>query len=75
VANRAITEAYDIAVTNVTPLKTIAGQGYTMNINITVANQGEFTETFNVTLYANTTTIETRQITLTSLNSTTITYI
>jgi hypothetical protein len=45
-----------------------------MNINVTVENQGDYTETFNVTLYVNTTTIETKQITLTSLNSTTITY-
>jgi len=74
VTNRAITEAYDIATTNVTPLKTVVGQGYNMNINVTVTNQGDFTETFNVTLYANTTTIETKQITLTSLNSTTITF-
>jgi hypothetical protein len=64
----------DIAVLSVNPLKTIVGQGYTMQINVTVANQGDYMETFNVTLYANTTTIKTREITLTSLNSTTITY-
>jgi hypothetical protein len=67
-------QKHDIAVLSVNPLKTIVGQGYTMQINVTVANQGDYMETFNVTLYANTTTIETRQITLTSLNSTTITY-
>ena len=65
---------HDIAVLSVNPLKTIVGQGYTMQINVTVANQGDYMETFNVTLYANTTTIETKQITLTSLNSTTITF-
>jgi hypothetical protein len=64
----------DIAVLSVNPLKTIVGQGYTMQINVTVANQGDYMETFNVTLYANTTTIKTREITLTSLNSTTITF-
>jgi len=72
--NRAITEAYNTATTNVMPLKTVVGQGCSMNVNVTVVNKGDFTETFDVTLYANTTTIETRQITLTSLNSTTITY-
>jgi hypothetical protein len=72
--NRAITEAYNTATTNITPQKTIVCQGYTMNINVTVTNKGEFTETFNVTLYANTTKIETKQITLTSATSTTITY-
>ena len=65
---------HDITITDVTPLKTVVGQGYSMNINVTVANQGDFTETFNVTLYANTTTIETKQITLTNGASTTITF-
>ena len=74
ITNRAIKEAYNTATTNITPQKIVVCQGYTMNINVTIANQGDFTETFNVTLYANTTTIETKQITLTSLNSTTITF-
>ena len=73
-AKRSPTEAHDIAITNVTLIKTVVGQGYRMNVNVTVVNQGDYTETFNVTLYANTTTIETREITLTNLNSTTITY-
>jgi outer membrane protein assembly factor BamB/PKD repeat protein len=72
--NRAITEAYDTATTNVTPLKTIVGQGYSVHINVTVANQGEFTETFNVKVYANTTVISQTEVTLTSGNSTTITF-
>jgi len=45
-----------------------------MNINVTVANQGDLTETFNVTLYANTTVIQTIQATLASKASTTLTY-
>jgi len=45
-----------------------------MNINITVENQGDFTETFNVTLYANTTAIETKQVTLISGTLTTLTF-
>jgi parallel beta-helix repeat protein len=72
--NRAITEAYDITTTNVTPLKTVVGQGYSMRTNITVTNRGDFSETFNVTLYANTTAIATQTITLTSGNSTTVTF-
>jgi hypothetical protein len=67
-------QKHDIAVLSVNPLKTIVGQGYTMNINVTVANQGDFTETFNATIYINTTPIETKQITLTNGASTTITY-
>lgn len=64
----------DIAITNVTPCKTIVGQSYTMKINVTVENQGDTTQTWNVTTYANTTLIETKEITLPSGNSTTITF-
>jgi len=49
---------HDVAVTNVTtsktgcvPMSTIC-QGYTARVNVTVANQGDFPETFNVTAYA-----------------------
>lgn len=50
---------HDIAVTNLTTTKTgclpipTVGQGYILNVSVTVQNQGDFTETFNVTLYAN----------------------
>ena len=66
--------AHDIAVTNVNPLKTIVGQSCTVHINVTVENQGDLTETFNLTVYANTSEIETKQITLDSNTSTTITF-
>jgi parallel beta-helix repeat protein len=62
----------NMAVKNITISKTIVGQGYSITINITVENQGGYTETFNVTLYANTTFIATQTVTLTSGNSTTI---
>ena len=74
VTDRAITEAYDVTTTNITPLKTIVGQGFSIQINVTVTNQGYFTETFNVTVYANTNLIETKSVTLTSGSSTTITF-
>jgi hypothetical protein len=45
---------HDVAIVNIAPSKTVVGQGYNMNVNVTVANQGEYTETFNVTLYAGT---------------------
>jgi hypothetical protein len=64
---------HNIATTNITSVKTVAGQGYTIRINATIQNQGDYTETFNVTLYANTTSIATQTVTLTSGNSTTIT--
>jgi hypothetical protein len=74
ITNRATTEAYDLATTNVTPLKTIVGQGYSMNTNVTVANKGDFTETFQITIYANTSIVQTKTITLTTKNSTTVTF-
>jgi len=64
----------DIAVTGANPSKTIVGQGYPMRINVTVENQGDLTETFNVTTYANDTSIQNKTITLTSKNSTTVTF-
>jgi hypothetical protein len=64
----------DIAVTNVTLSKTVIAQGYSMKITATVENQGYPTETFNVTVYANTTSIATQTVTLTSGNSTTIAF-
>ena len=67
--------ARDIAVTNVTPSKTVVGQSYSLSINVTVENQGDTIETFNVTVYANTTIIATfANVTLTSGNSTIITF-
>ena len=65
---------HDVIVTDIVLSKTVVGQGYSLNINVTAANQGEYTETFNVTLYANTTEIETREITLTNGTSTTLTF-
>jgi hypothetical protein len=67
-------DIHDVAVTNVTSFKTVIGQGYSGNIAVKAENQGNFTETFNLALYANTTTIETKEVTLTSGNSTTITF-
>lgn len=43
--------AVDVAVTNVAPSKTVVGKGFCSNINATVANQGEFDETLDVTAY------------------------
>jgi len=62
----------DVAVINVTPSKTVVGQGFPLNINVTVANQGDKIETFNVTAYANTTVIQTESILLAGGSSTTI---
>jgi parallel beta-helix repeat protein len=65
----------DIATTNITPAKTVIGQGYTMHINATIQNQGHYTETFNVTIYANTTEIGKQLVTLSSGNITTVSFV
>lgn len=45
----------DIAITAVAPYKTVVGQTYPCDVNVTVANLGGYTETFNVTVSCNTT--------------------
>jgi hypothetical protein len=65
---------HDIAVTNVASSKTVVGQGYSMDINVTVANQGDYIETFNATVYANSTIIASQNVTLQAGNSTTVTF-
>jgi len=69
----------DMAVTNVATSKTIVGQGYSLLIYVTVENQGNYAESFNVTVYYNETAIilpdgkNYTTITLPSGNSTVIT--
>lgn len=46
---------HDVAVVSILPKNTIIGQGLTLNISVTVVNNGLFSETFNVTLFANAT--------------------
>jgi hypothetical protein len=66
--------AVDLAITNVNLLRTIVGQGYSASVNVTVVNQGYVSGTSNVTVYANSTLIETvLNITLASLESRTLT--
>jgi len=65
---------HDIATVNVTRSKTVVCQGYSVSINVTVENQGDVTELFNVTAYANTTTIEIKEVTLMSGNSANVTF-
>lgn len=44
---------HDVAVRNIVPVKTVVGQGFSLNVTVTVKNYGQFVETFNVTLYLN----------------------
>lgn len=54
--------------------KTIVGQGHSTSANLKIINYSGQTETFNVTVQANTTTIQTKTVTLTSRNSTPVTF-
>jgi hypothetical protein len=65
---------HDVAVVDVTLSKTVVVRGLGASINVTVGDPGDFTETFNVTLYANTTAIGTQTVTLSSGNEATITF-
>ena len=64
----------NIAILDISPSKTVVGQGFTLYIYVSVQNQGWITETFNVSVYANKTLIETKEATLTSGNSSTLTF-
>jgi hypothetical protein len=72
---------HDVAVTNVTTSKTgclpkpTVGEGFNVNITVTVENQGSTTETFNVNVYANTTIIGTAPVTLNAGDNTTLTFV
>ena len=57
-ASKAVT-AHDIAITSVTPSKTVVGTGYSVNISVVVENQGVKAETFDVSAYYNLSLIDT----------------
>jgi hypothetical protein len=65
---------HNVAVTEITPFKTVIGQGYSGNISVTTANSGDYSESFNTTAYANQTIIAAfMNTTLASGNSTILT--
>ena len=64
---------HDITIQNVFPQKTVVGEGYSVFVNVAIKNWGT-TETFNVTVYANKTNIETQLVTIASGNSTTVAF-
>ncbi len=64
----------NVAVLSVVPSKTVVCQSYPIKINVTVENQGDYTETFNLTVYANTTGISRTEVILTSHTFTTVTF-
>ncbi len=59
-----IPSIHDVAVASLAaPTTAVLEQLQQINFNVTISNEGNFMETFNVTAYANTTKIETQKIT------------
>jgi len=65
---------HDIAVIGVSPNKEIVSRGSIVEIYVNVTNKGEDTESFNIILQANETTVQAANLTLTSGGSTAITF-
>ncbi len=64
----------DIAITNVAATKNIIKQGFTVRIDVTTANKGDFDETFNITIYANSTEIGKQIVTLSNGSSSIVSF-
>lgn len=65
---------HDVAISDVSLGKTVVGQDYSMNVSVTVTNEGKFTEVFDVTLFANSSVIGEMQVTLVYRESKTLTF-
>jgi len=75
IGNAVVVQVHDIAITSVVPSPTKVTIGEIVTINVTVANQGHFNETFNVTVSYDNIFIETETgISLESMNSTILTF-
>lgn len=44
---------HDIAIKSINPFKTVVFKGYCFSLNVTIENQGNLPETFNITIYGN----------------------
>ena len=66
--------SHDVAVSRVALAKTVISKGYGGNITATAANFGGNAETFNVTVYANSSYISSANVTLSSGNSANVTF-
>jgi hypothetical protein len=61
-------------IPQVTTSKTVVGRGYSLDVTVMAADLGSHPETFNVTAYANTTSIASQNVTFLSGSSTDITF-
>lgn len=64
----------DIAILDLVASETIVEKGLPVEINVTVENQGIYTENFNLTIYANETIIYEENLNLENQSSTTLTF-
>jgi hypothetical protein len=55
---------HDIAILAISSSKTVVCRGYTLNISVTLENQGNYTESFSFTIYANAMAIKTEGVIL-----------
>jgi hypothetical protein len=70
---RQLNPGHDVAVKWITS-KTIVGQGYRASINVTAINIGSFTETFNISVFVNWTSVALHEATLGSGVATTMVF-
>ncbi len=63
---------HDVAVTSLIPSKTVVFEGYCFSLNVTIENQGNLPETFNISIHANGNAINKTQISLNAGYSKTI---
>ena len=66
---------HEVVVTDVTPSSNLVNEGEAVNVSVTVANHGAYTETLNVTIYANSTAIASRKLTLEPSNFATTSFV
>jgi outer membrane protein assembly factor BamB len=66
---------HNIAVSDLTLSRLEVGQGHSLEMNTTVENRGDSVETFNITIFANGTSIKTREMVLVNGSSTTVSFV
>jgi len=67
-------DIHEIGITGIESSKTVVGQGSHVSLSVTLRNYGSFTESFNLTVYANSTKIQKSLATLAGMNQTTMTF-
>jgi hypothetical protein len=75
IPEKAFPDFPSLAIIGIGTQKTVVGQNYSTNITTTIANYGPYTQTTNITIYANTTPIQTKTTTLNVGATATLTFI